>query len=272
MADVFISYSSRDRGRVLPLVEALQAAGVRVFWDAQIKPGEAWEVALQDGLRAAKAVIVFWSTLSVQSDWVRDEASYAFVSGKLITIKIDAEVKIPPPFVSLNHLDFSRSADQASFEQLFLALEQLGVTTAIPLAGSQQTAPTKNRGFAFISHVEEDVPIVGKIPGFLKTRDYAYWTYHESDRDYQKPTVLEIEERMVECVLMLTVISPDWKRSEWTQRELAFAREVKKPLFHLRFRNPGPTLAIAGDTYFDFERGEEDAFKKLGLELDKKGL
>ena len=37
----------------------------------------------------------------------------------------------------------------------------------------------------------------------------------------------------------------------------------------LRFR---PTLAIAGDTYCDFERGEEDAFRKLGIGLDKKGL
>jgi hypothetical protein len=84
--------------------------------------------------------------------------------------------------------------------------------------------------------------------------------------------VLEIEERMLECSLLLTVISPDWKRSEWTQRELAFAREIKKPLFHLRFRNPGPTLAIAGDTYFDFEAGEDGAFSRLGRELDKKRL
>ena len=77
---------------------------------------------------------------------------------------------------------------------------------------------------------------------------------------------------MIDCALMLSVISPEWKRSDWTQRELAFCRELRKPLFHLRFRNPGPTLALAGDTYFDFERDETDALHRLGLELDKKGL
>ncbi len=83
---------------------------------------------------------------------------------------------------------------------------------------------------------------------------------------------ISYSQKVVDSALALTVISPEWKRSEWTQRELAFAREIKKPLFHLRFRSPGPTLAIAGDTYFDFERGEVDAFAKLGIELDKKGL
>jgi len=52
---------------------------------------------------------------------------------------------------------------------------------------------------------------------------------------------------------------------------LAFCRELRKPLFYLRFRNPGPTLAVAGDTDFDFERDETDALRRLGLELDKKG-
>lgn len=84
--------------------------------------------------------------------------------------------------------------------------------------------------------------------------------------------MLEIEERMVDSAVVLTVLSPDWKRSEWTQRELAFARELRKPLFHLRFRNPGPTLAIAGDTFFDIETSKDDGFRRLGIELDKKGL
>jgi len=50
-------------------------------------------------------------------------------------------------------------------------------------------------------------------------------------------------------------------------------RDVRQDtLLHLRSPSPDPTLAIAGDTYFDFERGEDDAFYWLGLELDKKGL
>ena len=171
-------------------------------------------------------------------------------------------------------LDWDSNKFLASFAYLVPALRKYGVieTASKTPIGASAKVDSRNRGYAFFSHVEEDIPIVSKISGFLAIRSYAYWTYHESGRAYQKPTVLEIEERMVDCALMLAVISPDWKRSDWTQRELAFAREIKKPLFHLRWRNPGPTLAIAGDTYFDFERGEDDAFRKLGPELDKKGL
>lgn len=241
-AEVFISYSTRDRERVQPIVEALLAAGVSVFWDQHIIPGQAWETSLTREIEAAKAVVVFWSAHSVKSDYVAHEAGFAAARKKLVPLKIDRATELPLQFRMLNYLDF---------RLLLEALVALGVTLkARPLATEDgptsvaAPAAPSNRGYAFISHVEEDVPIVSKISGFLKTRSYAYWTYHESDRDYQKPTVLE----------------------------LAFAREIKKPLFHLRFRSPGPTLAIAGDTYFDFERGEHDAFRRLGLELDKKGL
>ena len=39
MSDVFVSYKAEDRRRVKPLVEALQADGYAVWWDAQIGGG-----------------------------------------------------------------------------------------------------------------------------------------------------------------------------------------------------------------------------------------
>jgi serine/threonine-protein kinase len=41
MSDVFVSYKAEDRRRVQPLVEALQADGLSVWWDAQIGAGDA---------------------------------------------------------------------------------------------------------------------------------------------------------------------------------------------------------------------------------------
>ncbi len=38
MADIFLSYASEDRERVIPLVEALQADGFSVWWDRNIRP------------------------------------------------------------------------------------------------------------------------------------------------------------------------------------------------------------------------------------------
>jgi len=42
MSDVFVSYKAEDRSRVEPLVEALEAEGLSVWWDARVSGGEAW--------------------------------------------------------------------------------------------------------------------------------------------------------------------------------------------------------------------------------------
>ena len=42
MTDLFVSYKAEDRARVAPLVQALQADGYSVWWDADIGGGEEW--------------------------------------------------------------------------------------------------------------------------------------------------------------------------------------------------------------------------------------
>ena len=71
MPDIFISYSSRDRARIAPLVEYFETAGLEVWWDRHINAGSSYAKDIEDALDAAKAVAVVWSRHSVQSDWVR---------------------------------------------------------------------------------------------------------------------------------------------------------------------------------------------------------
>lgn len=278
MADVFLTYARKDMELAQLVVAALDRHGVEIFWDASIEAGASFGSTVHQNIMTSAACIAIWTTESARSKWIFAEANLAFKQGKLISL-YSSGVEPPLPFNTTVSIEL-REDDTFWLPTLLELLQKKGVrqprsssdryVQEKPAARGQ--AENKNKGYAFISHVEEDAPIVAQISTFLRGRGYGYWTYHESDRDYQKPTILEIEERMVDSALMLTVISPEWKRSDWTQRELAFAREARKPLFHLRFRNPGPTLAIAGDTYFDFERDETDAFRRLGLELDKKGL
>ena len=50
--DIFLSYSSKDRGRIESLVQALEGQGWSVFWDRQhILPGEAFGPACAGLLR-----------------------------------------------------------------------------------------------------------------------------------------------------------------------------------------------------------------------------
>ena len=48
MSDVFVSYKAEDRSRVAPLVQALEADGLSVWWDTQIAAGSEWRQDIQE--------------------------------------------------------------------------------------------------------------------------------------------------------------------------------------------------------------------------------
>lgn len=91
MSDVFVSYKAEDRRRVRPLVEALEADGLSVWWDVQIGGGAAWRASIETELDAAKCVIVVWSKRSVGTNgsFVRDEASRAMERHIYLPVKLD---------------------------------------------------------------------------------------------------------------------------------------------------------------------------------------
>lgn len=89
MADVFLSYASGDRASASRVAQALDQAGVSVWWDRHIKGGAEFSRDIEEQLDAAGKVLVLWSKESVNSRWVRDEASVAADSGRLIAATID---------------------------------------------------------------------------------------------------------------------------------------------------------------------------------------
>ncbi len=94
MADVFVSYSSRERDRVVPIVEAIQQRGWSVWWDRKIDAGTTFDREIEVNLDEAKCVVVVWSQDSVESDWVRTEAHEGLTRGILVPVAID---KVRPP-------------------------------------------------------------------------------------------------------------------------------------------------------------------------------
>ena len=96
MADVFISYKAEDRPRVEPLVDALEAEGLSVWWDARVGGGEAWRETIAEQLDAAGCVIVIWSKRSTgpEGRFVRDEATRSQRRGIYLPVTID---KVDPP-------------------------------------------------------------------------------------------------------------------------------------------------------------------------------
>lgn len=95
MADIFISYARPDQPRIERLAAALEDAGYSVWWDRHIKGGSEYSRDIESAIKDARAVIVVWSAASANSEWVREEASYARDHGKLVPVSID---DTPPPF------------------------------------------------------------------------------------------------------------------------------------------------------------------------------
>lgn len=94
MADVFLSYASEDRRAAERLANAICESGLTVWWDRHIKGGAEFSRDIERELAEASRVLVLWSKEAVNSRWVRDEASVAVDTCRLISATIDGT---PPP-------------------------------------------------------------------------------------------------------------------------------------------------------------------------------
>ena len=97
MADIFVSYKTEDRSRIAPLVEALRAGGLDVWWDQDIPPGGSWRETIAAELDAAALCIVAWSKTSTGASgrYVREEAERAARRGAYLGVLIEP---VEPPF------------------------------------------------------------------------------------------------------------------------------------------------------------------------------
>lgn len=109
MSDIFVSYKAEDQRRVRPLVDALEAEGLSVWWDAEIGGGAAWRQSIEEELDAARCVIVIWSKRSAAPEgaFVHDEASRAMERRVYLPVKID-NVRPPLGFGERQALPLSR--------------------------------------------------------------------------------------------------------------------------------------------------------------------
>jgi TIR domain len=95
MAEIFISYKSDRRNAAKHLAGVLTRYGYSVWFDYALIKGDDFELQLDSQLRTAKAVIVLWCPMSVQSAWVSREASLASKLKTLLPVLIeDCELKL----------------------------------------------------------------------------------------------------------------------------------------------------------------------------------
>lgn len=96
--DVFISYSTKNKGRALDVARSFEALGWKVWIDRwRLVVGARFHQKIDKALAESKAVVVLWSEASVASDWVLAEADHARQHDLLIPARLDA-TSVPKPF------------------------------------------------------------------------------------------------------------------------------------------------------------------------------
>ena len=139
MSDVFISYSRSDRTIAEAIAKLLEASGVSVWWDRDIPIGKSFDSEIEQQLQVASCVLVLWSGTSVNSEWVKNEATEGLDKGRLVPALIET-VRIPLAFrriQSADLRDWDRCSQTSETAKLITAVKSLlesslGTTTSLP--------------------------------------------------------------------------------------------------------------------------------------------
>lgn len=174
MADIFLSYTEKDRDAVRRLAEMLQSVGWSVWWDRRIPAGLTWRSVLDRELQSMRCMVVLWSLHSVQSEWVCEEAAEGRRLGRLVPVAID-RVRPPAGFREIQAadlVDWDGSRDFVGLQRLVEDIERLigkpGVQTqeASILRSRPETDDTtaiKAQNDAVLPHIGTDAQPVSRL-------------------------------------------------------------------------------------------------------------
>lgn len=106
MSQIFISYARTTESQARLVAESLRALGYGVWRDDELPPHRAYSEVIEERIRAARAVVVVWSSDAIKSQWVRAEADLARQAGTLIQLSIDGALP-PLPFNQIHCVDLA---------------------------------------------------------------------------------------------------------------------------------------------------------------------
>jgi TolB-like protein len=138
LPDIFLSYGHDDVQTAKRFAESFEREGISVWWDASIRSGDAFDAVIENALKSAKAVVVLWSKTSVQSRWVRAEATLADRNRTLVPAMIEA-CERPIMFELMQTADLSRWSGEASDRKW-----QAFVADVRRFVGASEVAPGLN--------------------------------------------------------------------------------------------------------------------------------
>jgi TIR domain len=90
---LFVSYKHQDIQSIAPILKYLYQRGINFWYDKGIPGGSEWDATLEQKLQQCSLVLLFVSSASIKSKYVRREAKYADVVDKpLLSIRLEDAV------------------------------------------------------------------------------------------------------------------------------------------------------------------------------------
>jgi predicted nucleotide-binding protein len=147
---LFVSYSRQDIDRVRPIVDVVKdelefrALPVDLWMDtSNLVPGEQWDVAITDALRASIGFIFFLSPRSLQSEWVARELARAELNERLIIpVILYRPLEVPPALAERQWIDLS---GRPTRKQIKIAATQVAELVESHLKKTPQPAPAVSK-------------------------------------------------------------------------------------------------------------------------------
>jgi len=147
LSDIFLSYNRDNQATARRFAEAFEHAGFSVWWDQTLNAGEDYDKVTEKALEDAKAVVVLWSRKSVDSRWVRAEATQADRNGTLVPAMIEA-CKRPIMFELKQTADLSSwngDPDNPAWQSYLASVRRLVQKDALSAAVAPPTANRPRR-------------------------------------------------------------------------------------------------------------------------------
>ena len=149
-ASVFVSYSRDDREAVLPIINALGKRGHSVWWDGLLEGGDRFSEVTEKALETSDVVLVVWTKTSINSHWVRDEATRGRDRGRMLSVSLDG-TQPPLGFRQIQYIDLSGSGDpsrRARFAEVTAALDKVEDKAGTKLNFDPETRPAASGGLS----------------------------------------------------------------------------------------------------------------------------
>ena len=151
-ADVFVSYSSHDRDRVLKVVRQLKSAGVSVWIDYEkIDGATRWAAAIVHAIEACKVVLLMCSDASMRSWAVTQEIQLAGENQKYLLPLLLEKSSFPAQMkfflAGVHWIELLGNPSSMWMPRILRTLKRAGVkwdeTSSAELAGERFVQPSQ---------------------------------------------------------------------------------------------------------------------------------